>query len=494
MTVSTSSKQGSFIDIIAHKILVNGTVSMTACPDLQCSFTIIPPYRVLKYAPIVNKQTDILSTISERLHSFGVFTNTITKSDFENKIGSYYYDMFFYFGEGYQDCMVDENFDCIIYANENLKDKWIVMSGCDLGYIYARQSVRDYNAVASIGYALPMYAQFSNYDFIDGFGDCFIEAQKTMLNADILNEDTLLLAYNNLKNLYYEWSDYYRLNNDFFAASLFRANAASLVYYSKWDIPVTINIDITPSPAEIYHFGSYIGNAPLSNYEVMSGGNVFKYKAIGCFDTWFIINIPKTGGSYTLTPMAKFDTGVEDFSTLNVYLEYNNIVKVSQYEADIIKILYRNYGDTDQNIPIYVNNSKNYPVVNEHFYQGNIINVIKPHGISLNQTFIHININDYPPEDVPYTDVITITVNMDNIIRSFDVTIHVFPLPPQPPSSLLSQSMFVSDKFTKLYEQYTKMTRIEQITKNILINGKMYSPEDIIKEIAKGSEIGVIFI
>lgn len=471
---------------------ISGYIAWKAANKLR---TVKPTYEVLKYTQAVDKQTNILSLISQDLETLGLFTNVISKTDFENEVSNNYYDMFFYFGHGLEDCIFDENNYCNIYADNNLQNKWIVMTSCNTGITYARQSVRDYNAIASIGYLQPLVARFSNGSFMNGFSECFLEAQKTLLEAGILNEDALILAYDNLKNLYNFWRDYYKSINDDWTASCFYANSYSLATYSKWDESTTINIDITPTPAEIWHFGSYIGNAPLGDYNIMSGGNLFTYKAMGCFKSFLLCNILKTGGSYTLTPMTNSEIDVEHYDTLNVYLEYNNKVMVSEYEAEHIEIDYRNYGDVDQNIPNSVTNNKNYLVTHDNFYQGVEINVIKPHGASLNKTYIEINKNDYPLKELPYEDIISISVNMSGNVRTFDVTIHVMPLPPQLSKQLsLPHSLFSSNKFTGLYNQYINMTREEQTTKNIFIHDKLYSPEDIMEEIKKGTDVGMMFI
>lgn len=442
-------------------------------------------WNVLKYAPVTNIQSTYLSEISKSLESLGSFTNTSTKLNFENAISNNFYDMFFYFGEGNANCMVDENNYCIIYPENYLKDKWIVMTGCNQGLSYTKQAVRIYFATASLGYAQILATQFSNGGFISGFDECVKKAQEVMLNSNILDESVLIASYEQTKALYEYWANYHIINGNAIAGSLFRADANNLLYYSKWDEPTTININISPIPSEVYHFGNYIGLAPINNYNLMSGGNVFEYKSIGCYSTWFIQNIPKNGGTYNLTPMTLLDTTVLHFESYMIYAEIENVVSIN--EMDTIKLIPVNiYNYSDNTISsLYVNNSKNWPLFCSP--TGNI----PPH--NSRRCNIIINISEYTFTCLPQQDKIQVMIGINGTFQFADVLIFISPLQScylgELPETLLS-----SYSLLPVVQQYNKMTRDEQIQKNILINKRLYSPEDIMQEIMKHSEIGKIFL
>ncbi len=456
------------------------------CENPVCNFTLSEKkvWNVLKYAPVTNRQTTYLSEIAKSLESLGSFTNTSTKLNFENAISDNFYDMFFYFGEGSADCMVDENNYCIIHPENYLKDKWIVMIGCDQGLSYAKQAIRIYFATASLAYAQILATQFSNGGFILGFDECVKKAQDVMLNSIILDESVLIDSYEQTKALYEYWANYHINNGNVMGGSLFRANANNLLYYSKWDEPTTININISSTPSEVYHFGNYIGLAPINNYNLMSGGNVFEYKSMGCFSTWFIQNIPKNGGTYNLTPMTLFDTTVLHFETYMVYAEIGNVIIINEF--DIMKQIPVNIYNYSDN-PIYslsVNNSKNWSLFCSP--TGNI----SPH--TYHRCNIIINIPEYTFTYSLQQDKIQVMIEINGTFQFTDVLISI--MPKQYYLGELPETLSSSYSLLPIVQQYNKMTHDEQIQKNILINKSLYSPKDIIQEIMKQSEIGKIFL
>lgn len=453
--------------------------------SIPASATLKIIWNVLKYVPVIDTLTQIQSDLAEGLEVLANFTNTSTKTGFETAITNNPYDMFFYFGHSDEDCLVNESGLCVLYPREYLADKWIVLVGCLSGMTYARSAVRDHGAVASLGYSQLYAVMFTSAqdDFIEGSGECMLKAQKVLLDTVVLDEEALLSAYAQTKAEYEYWADYYTNQGDAWSGGLLRANGKNLVHYSKWDEDTTIDINVTPTPTEIYHFGSYVGRAPLENYALMSGGNVFWYKSIGCVGSWFILNLPKAGGSYTLTPMGLDRTTALDFGDSKVYVEIKN--SVDMIEDGMIQCMSRNYGDSAAGA-VTITNSKDWPISSP--VTGIVAHSTQMSNVIIDQTA-------YTRTCLPQHDTMVVTVNVGSKSSTADVDIRI---PPNPecigPRAASTQETFVSANISNpAVKQYNKMSTQERTRKNIYIHRKWYSPEDMIHEMMKQSDIGAMF-
>lgn len=442
-------------------------------------------YSVLRYLAIEDTQTNILAAISNELLPLGDVTTAETKTDLEDVIKNPY-DMFFYFGHGFDDCLFDENGYCTIYADENLIDKILVLTACNTGKGYARSAVRIHGAVASLGYGAPLVAQFAGNGFTEGFKECFLNAQQLLLNTSEIDESTFTSAYESTKNLYNSYGDEYTEAGDDFTAHLFYANANNFLSYSKWDVETTVDVSVTPTPAEIYHFGEYVGMAPLDGYNILSSGNVFRYKAIGCFLSWLITNVPKEGSSYNLSPMNNFNKDTRRYDSENVYLEHDKRIYISpEGYPRPFEMSFYNYGDTV--LSFSISNDKNWhqdcPTEDK----------IYPHSMNGNSCYIKIE-EDYPHYDYSYTDEINITVTINGVIDTFAVLIWIHPSPTEETKINVSEPLWQLPLSSPIFDQFTKMSSEEQNRRTIVIGDKTYTPLEIINEIKKGSEVGLMFI
>ncbi len=448
-------------------------------------------WNVLKHVSATDTQTTYLSKTAEILEDLGNFTNTTNKSDFEEAIGSTPYDMFFYFGHGDTGCLFDETGYCTIYPDSDLVDKWVILTACYAGFSYARKACRDHGAIAAMGYAQPLAAKIGEGGFADGFDECFTKAQKVILDRTILDKDALMSAYEKTVQKYTEWSAYYENKGESLISSLFYADSISMMRYSKWDTQTTIDIEITPTPAEIYHFGNFAGMAPLSDYSVVSGGNVFYIKAIGCFPNHLMTNVPKDGRSYSLTPTSLFDTTTLHFESQKIYVEIGNKVmlfKDDPGQTTILCMVY-NYGDASAG-EVAITNSKNWSISFP-------ISGIPPH--SSKRTSIIVNKMEYTFKCTPQFDAVKVIVRLsDNTSKSATVSIEVAPDPAcSGPASLIATTAGAfASAHTELpaVQNYNRMSATDRIKKNIVIGRKMYSAEDLLREIREGSIIGAMFI
>ena len=443
---------------------------------------VVVMYRALRYTPKSDDISEKLATASDDLLPLANFTSVDTKTDFEDNIDDDF-DFFMYFGHGYDDCIFDESGYCTIYPDSDLKDKILVLTTCHAGKGYAKEAVRTYGSIASLGYGAPLMTRLSGDGFKDGFKECYLNAQKALLDLDEVTENDFISAYESTKALYNTWGDYYNSIGESFTASIFYADGKNLLSYSMWDEMASVDISVSPTPAEVWKDGVYIGMSPITDYSVMSGGNVFRYKAIGCYLSWLIKNVPKSGDSYELHPVKKNNITAIDYSSENVYLEYDAEIHIDCNRSPaLFEMHFFNYGDVSQTIEIRTNRGWDvvYPDGKEskpHLMGGTLCHII------INETFEPPTGNDVRVEHV------TIYVKIGSKTHTFTVEIFIHPGHPDERSMTYSNATF-----SPFASQYNRMSETEKNTRNIVIGTKIYTPTEIMEEINRGTDIGIMLM
>ena len=443
-------------------------------------------YNVLRYVAATDTATERLSKISEELLPLGNFTTATTRSEFNTEIKKDR-DLVFYFCHGLDGCLFDETDYCTIYPDSNLSDKILVLDACYSGITYSKEAVRSYGAIASLGYGAPLACQLSRDGFKEGFKECFLNVHKILLDAEEINKAVFIYAYHSTRDLYNSWGDKYAADGDAMCAQLFYANAKNLLYYTKWDVATTVDISISPLPAEIYHFGTYVGMAPLKAYGVMSGGNVFRYKAAGCYLTWLITNVPEAGEKYNLSPMQNHNKTVRKYADKSIYLEYNKEIVIPApmpaATPEPFELVFYNYGDIEKENPMITND--------RGWVHGFLSDKLYPHKMNGNHCLVHIT-ESFEHRSEPYTEWIDFTVTLEEKNDTFSVPIRVMP---SRGGSLAAESESLSAVIPPdILEQYYRASARERREKKYAIGNRLYSLEEIIEEIRNGTEVGLMFI
>ncbi|MCW7077352.1 MAG: hypothetical protein OCU18_08775 [Candidatus Syntrophoarchaeum sp.] len=451
----------------------------------ECGTTpidVLVMYRVLRYTPKSDGISEKLAIASDDLLPLANFTSVDTKTAFEDNIDDDF-DFFMYFGHGYDNCIFDESGYCTVYPDSNLKDKIIVLTTCHAGKGYAKEAVRAYGAIASLGYGAPLMTQLSGDGFKDGFKECYLKAQKVLLDLDEVTESDFISAYESTKELYNTWGDYYNSIGESFCASIFYADGKNLLSYSIWDEMTSIDISVSPTPAEVWKDGVYIGTTPITDYSVMSGGNVFRYKAIGCYLSWLIRNVPKSGASYELNPVKKYNTTAIDYSSENVYLEHDAAIDINcDRPPGSFEINFFNYGDVSQTIKIWTDREWDVEYLNGKNLKPHLMNGTRCR-IIINETF------EPPTGDNVRVEYVTIYVKIGSNTYTFTIEIWIHGRHQDERSVAYSNA-----RFSPFTSQYNRMSETEKNTRNIIIGTKIYTPTEIMEEIDKGTDIGIMLM
>lgn len=473
-------------------------------PDARVYVDSKPLKKALKYAAAWDKQTRALKDVSDKLLDSFAMVSVQSKPEFEERIQNA--EIFLFFGHGSYKCLYDETGLCTIKPDDKLEDKILVLTACKAGTGYAAKAVRKHNAKAALGWALPLSARLADSGFYEGFDDCFLAMPLEILNADEITESVIMSAYERAVSEFNSLGDLYSQKGDSFTASLCYANAKNLVYYTQWDVKTTVHIDVTPTPCEVFRYDwesdswEFSGMAPL-DLEVTSGGNVFRYKAIGCFLTWFVANVPKTGGSYSLQPVSleEFGYDVRHYEDEKVYVEYEREVWVPSDEEQFVEaeVNLVNYGDKSKSFMVECSAG----VMNCPTYGSapHLSGELQPH--KLGGLTCKVRAKRHELEGLDCIDVnLKIGSVKDKIsikLRGLQPPSPAPPSPappsPAPPSPGPSPPPITFAYAGTAYDRLRNLLR-EKGVRNIAIGEKVFTEEEIIEEIRKKTDEGLMIL
>jgi len=158
-------------------------------------------------------------------------------------------------------------------------------------------------AKGAIGYNVMLSFNSKGGSFINGFSECFQEAQRSIERSVTGGEEDakkiVVVAYNDTISKYNEYID--KTASALLKLTLQR-NRDNLVYYTENGVQTTVGIATIPSGAEIFldDYG-YVGKSPITNLNVRSEGNyIHTLRFPGKIRTGKTLNVPDEGATYSI--------------------------------------------------------------------------------------------------------------------------------------------------------------------------------------------------
>lgn len=233
----------------------------------------------------------------------------------------YAYDLLFIFGHGVEDSFAA--YDGSIEQSElDLMDKICSLTTCKSGLTFCRDAVDIGKAKSALGYTRNLVAQLSGGGLSNGFSECFQEAQRSIVASVEAGVTDIKAIIENAYNAAIAKYDEHIASESFWLTKdLLKIDRDNFVYYTNKGATATININSTPSGAEIWmnRYG-YVGTTPITGLKVRSEGNyISEARAPGFLGGYKTVMVPDMGGSFEI-PLVDSLRPV-DYITDDVWIE-----------------------------------------------------------------------------------------------------------------------------------------------------------------------------